>query len=176
MANKNKSILFDRYELPDVLGYPDKFAIVDIDDKILLHGFCSTSPNAYSPLASGRKHWRERYAIMQCSPSIPELFGQKITGHDKYGDCILINGGGPVLTMYPNPNKKSKYYGLYLMDEVFIHQGNSDELTPCGRGSAGCITLPSHMYALFMAQFKTDEIINILISDKTNFSNGGKTS
>jgi hypothetical protein len=170
---KNKTILFDRYAMPDTLGYPDKFSIIDKDDKVLLHGFCSTCPNAYSPIASGRKHWREKYAIMQTSPTVPELYGHKIKDHHTYGVCISLNNGGPILTMFPNPNKKAKYYGLYLMDEVFIHRGDSDESTPAGRGSAGCITLPSHIYDIFMQQFNTEETIDILISDKTNFSNGG---
>jgi len=171
---KNKSIVLDRYTLPDILGYQDKFSIIGKDDQILLHGFCSTNPNARMPISKGGKPWQESYALIACTHPDAPLWGQIVPNHDRYKRCILINAGGPIPTVYPNPNTKSKYYGQYLAGEIFIHCGFSDESTPAGRGSSGCITLPSHMYKLFMNQFKTDEIINIFISDKTNFTAKGK--
>jgi hypothetical protein len=65
-----------------------------------------------------------------------------IPEHTKYGRCILINNGGEVPTLNPNPNHNK----AYIATEIFIHVGFSMSW----RGSRGCLTIdPDHEEAFF---------------------------
>lgn len=130
------------------LGYNDKGALfVTGEPYPIWHGPCSGVPNPnkskrlYGQLAfTTDKPYRARF----------------LQDHTKFGRCLIINEGRELPSQTPN----SKHNGKYVIDEVFVHHGE----TPLWRGSAGCITIPPDISDAFFSLFIPGEIVDIAIT------------
>jgi len=130
----SKIIDIIRRGTPEDSAYADSIVVLDNGNEIY-SGLCSSHCNPYQPRTN--KLWYAVYA------EIAEgTFGwQCIAKHQKFGRCLLINGGSAIPTTNPNVNHNGKYYAA----EIFIHTGDSETW----RGSRGCITIPPSKKAFF---------------------------
>jgi hypothetical protein len=143
-----KTIDIIRTFTPETPGYNDTFAIIENGIE-LLTGHLSTEPNPYQP--GTLKPWIDVYARIA-----EGLYAwQLIPNHAKYGRCILINGGGDVPTLNPNPNHNR----AYVASEIFIHRGD----TNTWRGSRGCMTVPPNIADKFFQMFDDNEKGKLII-------------
>ena len=143
-----KTIDIIRTGTPETPGYNDTFAIIENGIE-LLAGRLSTEPNPYQP--GTLKPWVDVYARIAEGLYVWEL----IPNHPKYGRCILINGGGDVPTLNPNPNHNR----AYVASEIFGHRGD----TATWRGSRGCITVSPIDEEVFFKVFKDGEKGKLII-------------
>jgi hypothetical protein len=143
-----KTIDIIRKGTPEGSGYCDSVAVIE-DGNVLFENGISCEPNPYQPTTS--KLWYAVYARIA-----EGTYGwQFIKNHEKYGKCILLNGGSAVPTLNPNANQD----GRYIATQIFIHRGYS----PTWRGSRGCLTVPLLKADEFFNLFEENEIGKLVI-------------
>lgn len=119
-----------------------------VENKNLIYCMGRTWPNPFKP-QNGRSFDLYYGAIAL------GMYDGECIGHDKYGKCILINGGGEVAALYPNPNHGFKH----ILTEVFIHRPYDDNWP----GSAGCPTIEKKSVESFFSLFRLGEKVKIQI-------------
>jgi len=143
-----KTIDAIRKGTPESAAYDDSVAVLEDGNELYIGGF-STEPNPYQPRTM--KPWDETYARIA-----EGTYGwQLIAQHQKYGRCILINGGAAVPTL--NPNRR--HNNGYIASEIFIHRGFS----PTWRGSRGCFTVPPDKSDAFFHLFADNETGKLIL-------------
>ena len=142
-----KTIDAIRKGTPESAAYKDSVAVIEDGNELYNDGF-STEPNPYQPTTM--KPWTEVYARIA-----EGVYGwQLVPNHERYGRCILINGGAAVPTLNPNRHHNNGY----IATEIFIHCGDSETW----RGSRGCFSLPpskaKDFFNLF-ADYETGKLV-----------------
>lgn len=136
-------------------GYGDTVTVYDgVDVKFTL--LCSSCPNPFRP--SDLVPWDKAYCLL----AFGEMSGECVL-HNRYGKCILINNGGEVPTMFPNPLQDGRFFAK----EIFIHAGGGLDSKEW-RGSKGCITLNPIDLDVLMSVFAIGEkcIVEIAHDEK----------
>ena len=153
-----KSIIFGSYSTPDLEGYNDRVSVVSDDaaTTTLFHDSCSCCPNPYKVENDEKMYWRDYYGWVA-----PGTYSGQCVENDRFGKCILINGGGEIPSRIPNPN----HNGALIITEVFIHHGYPYTADPLWRGSAGCFTMFPEVFDKFIAIFSIGEIVKIQVID-----------
>jgi hypothetical protein len=128
-------IIVECRSTPDVWGYPDT-AIICIDGHLRYACDAGACPNG----PTGKWGWLD-----ECETSFECVM------HDrKYGKCILLNNGLKLPSRVAN---NAFHNGDFVVDEVFIHQGDTDT----NRGSKSCITIPKRFWIPFMSYFSAGD-------------------
>jgi hypothetical protein len=157
-------IIGTRLSTPSDPGFPDKCRLEDEKDGMILFQTLrfGTNPNPFNEAGAP---W-ETFSAQLGAGSFEYEF---IQGHKKFGDCLLLNRGGPCRITRPNPNPKSKYRGQYFASEVFMHSGFRPDKDGPGpdrgwRGSLACQTVYPDEKDVFFRHFKKgDKGIYVLI-------------
>jgi len=123
------------------LGFHDKIAVFK-DDAALFHAMASGCPNCWSPKT--QKWWDESYGWAG-----PGTYKYEVVEHTRFGKCLLINGGKPIIARNKNPNQG----GRRILSEVFCHPGGTGRNKEW-RGSGGCPTLPVDTFRSFISLFE----------------------
>ena len=124
---------------PDQEGYLDLIECFDELDKSVYISRCGSTPNPRSPKTGAR--WDTCYAWIAAGHD----YGWRVYHSPSKGKVLLLNNGGNVVTVNPNPNQNGEHYAEY----VEIHEGDS----PSWRGSMACITLPPAAWSRFIDMF-----------------------
>lgn len=120
----------------------------------------STLPNSWAPTYRSSDY---EYALVTSTCSFPTELrgrfykGERLSGHSKFGDCIIINDGDvvPTLNISDVNEDEAKILNLVTREgdsdwryatEIFIHNGQKNAATygpnpRIVRGSAGCLTI-----------------------------------
>ena len=142
---------------PEVYG--DSVTIHEGDNNMLGHWDGSACPNGryYNKQTGQWLRYQELYGWMA-----PGDYSGKVINHErKYGKSILLADGGKLPARYPNPNRRSSYFGTPFVAEIFIHKGFS---VTC-RGSAACITIHPQQWASFIDHFVLGELVTVRLRD-----------
>ena len=126
------------------LGFHDKVVVLDGTTQ-LFHSAASGCPNCWSPHSG--EWWEKCYGWAG-----PGTYGYECVEHGKFGKCILINGGSPIMARNRNPN----HGGKRILAQVFCHPGGTGNNKEW-RGSGGCPTLPAQLYLSFIECFAVGE-------------------
>lgn len=151
-----KTVKFLRSSTPDnpELGYGDHVMVYD-DGKEIYGGHASTCPNPYSVnRKSHAKPWTMLYGWIAEGE-----YKFQCRDHEKFGKCLLLNGGGKVDSCVPNP----AHNGEMWMEEIFVHRGAIGSLNPKWRGSRGCCTIPPEEADRFFACFQPGETGKVIV-------------
>lgn len=149
-----KTIVFTRRSMPTdpSLGYGDTVKVYDAMD-VIYEGTGSTCPNPFRP--SDMTPWNNTYAMVSLG-----TFSGRVTNHNKYGKCILIENGGEL----PTVNENSNQGGRRVASEVFVHVGGQGSKDPAWRGSKACLTIPPRERDAFFKLFNADEEVVVVIT------------
>jgi hypothetical protein len=158
----SKTVTFLVNSTPErpALGYGD-YVVVESDEALLFGSHASTCPNPYRLNDHGSAvPWKLIYDWIADGE-----YQWQCIQHDKYGKCLLINGGGEVASRNPVKNKDGS-----IFKEVFVHEGglNPDRpdgkgINPDWRGSIGCCTLHRDYWPEFIACFEIGETGKLIV-------------
>lgn len=159
----SKTVTFLVNSTPErpALGYGD-YVVVESDEALLFGSHASTCPNPYRLNDHGSAvPWKLIYDWIADGE-----YQWQCIQHDKYGKCLLINGGGEVASRNPVKNKDGSVF-----TGVFVHVGGHNSKNPDWRGSAGCLTIPRDYWPEFIACFEIGETGKLIVKP---FITGGE--
>jgi len=135
-------------------GYADHYVIREGDGTVLASGHCSSCPNPFKPKTL--IPWKQAYGWIA-----PGTYQWECILHPKFNKCILINGGGSILSRIQNSNHKNQF----VISEVFWHIGGLGSKNPEWRGSAGCLTSHKEEFDKMISFIATGERGTLTIRD-----------
>lgn len=147
------NVMLQVWAPPENVGYRDTAHVI-VDEHFRFACPARVSPNHRGPKPA-KIAWRELYGCVA-----PGHYDYRCIEHDRYGKCLLVNGGGVVPSRNPNPNHKGKK----ILTEVFVHSGETD-LWP---GSAGCPTVHPVFWSAFTWWFEPSQTGRLYVLDFAN--------
>jgi len=132
-------IILQILEETHIAGYQDRLILID-NNSIVFACPCSRGPNHRTPRRYGGLYWNTKYGRLAIGS-----YKYECINHRKYGNSLLVNGGGKCKSDVLNPNHDDFY-----LEEIFIHKGYSSEW----RGSAGCPVVHPFFWKPFIWFFR----------------------
>lgn len=142
-------------------GYQDDLELIGEHGKVKARFKCSACPNPYKP-SDPKIRWGDYYGWLA-----PGTYTWRVYHSQKYGKCLLLNGGGECKSRVPN----WRHGDRPILKQVLVHAGGHKCQNPEWRGSAGCVTLHRNWWGHFINHFKDKDKGTLEIIDARGTGN-----